>query len=436
MKNKWLIASILIVALIGLCSASIFATWQGVLMAQDNGVRFRGFNVNRISAKATEEKTLNVSGPTSLKVANSFGNITVETGTDDKVVVKAEKTAWGSTDADAQAGLKDLKVVITQDGNNISISVEQPAVIDALHIGPGIGSVKFTISVPQETTATLHSSNGDVSLEGTTGSADVQSDFGDVTITDVNGEVLGKSNNGKITARELVSEAKITLSSDFGSIKLEDATGSDVSASSANGQIDLTEVNADGLLKASSQFGSIHVGGSQAQTADVRSSNGSIRLENLDVEGSITVKSNFGGLTLSKVNARSYDLDTQNGRITVTGAQNEIKAHSSFGSIEVLDAENATLNLSSNNGKVTFSGSLGSGPHILKSNFGNIEVTLPANSALDIDMQTDFGKITSDFAIAISGKIDNQDWDGTINGGGAQLSVETNNGNISLQSLK
>ncbi len=436
MKNKWLIASVLIVALIGLCGASLFAVWQGVRVAQDSGLRFKNFGVYTASANAIEEKGLVVSGTAHLNVQNDRGNIIVQTGDDGQVHVKAEKTAWGNSDDDAQAALKDLKVITVQDGSNISISVEQPAEVNLLRVDSGRGAVKFTISVPKATVITLHSSNGDVSLEGTTGDADAQSDFGDVTITNVSGKILGKSSNGKVTARELVSEKEITLSSDFGAIKLEDASGSDVSVSTANGQIDLTQVNASGLLKVASQFGGIHVGGSQAGVAEIRTSNGAIRLENLDVDGAVTVKSSFGSLTLSEVDANSYDLKTDNGKITLDGGKNAIKAHSSFGSIEVQNGKNAILDLSSSNGKVTFSGTLGDGPHKVKSDFGNIEVTLPADSALDIEMQTDFGKITSDFAITISGKIDDKHWNGTINGGGLRLTIETNNGNIALKSLK
>ena len=116
MKNKWIIASILIVALIVICGASLYATWVGVRMAQSSGVHI-SLGAQNVSAQATEEKTLAVSGPADLDVANDFGDISVQAGADEQISVKAEKTAWGGNEADAQAALKDIKVVYDQTGN-------------------------------------------------------------------------------------------------------------------------------------------------------------------------------------------------------------------------------------------------------------------------------------------------------------------------------
>jgi DUF4097 and DUF4098 domain-containing protein YvlB len=136
------------------------------------------------------------------------------------------------------------------------------------------------------------------------------------------------------------------------------------------------------------------------------------------------------------VDAGGFDLATENGKIRLDGATGKIKAHSNFGTVEVLNAPEATIDLSSNNGGVTFSGSLGAGPHVLSSEFGNIELTLPAASALDADFQTDFGKITSDFGVTLvlQGEVDSRHLQGEINGGGEKLTVKTNNGNIIIHS--
>jgi DUF4097 and DUF4098 domain-containing protein YvlB len=197
--------------------------------------------------------------------------------------------------------------------------------------------------------------------------------------------------------------------------------------------IDVTGVKASGLLKVDSDFGAIHVSDGSAATADIHSNNGGIKLENLTLDGKITVKSDFGDLILTKVAATAYDLRSNNGKVNVDSANGPITAHSEFGAVEVVNAENATLDLSSNNGGITFAGSLGAGPHTIKSEFGNVKLTLPAELALNVDLQTEFGKITSDFDVTVTGKLDEKHWTGKINGGGDTLTVKDNNGNITLQ---
>lgn len=439
MKSKWIIASVLIVALIGLCLASLFAVWQGVKMARGSGIRFNPIHwtADTVNAEATDEKSLKVSGPVSLTLETFQGNITIEAGEDNRVTVKTKTTAWGNSEADAQAALKEIKVTIDQRENDIKINIDQGIEVDMLHIGPHGGRVDFTITVPKETAVTLNSTQGDLSLTGTNGSAKLNTSFGNIKINNVTGEITCETSNGQIDAKNIGADKSIKLSSEFGAISVEDAKASDITISTSNGILDqLKGIRTTGLLKVTSDFGDITVNDSRAKTAEIRSKNGGIHLETLDVEDSINVKSDFGNLTLLNVNANDYDLNTKNGKIRLDGVKNNISARSSFGSIEVDNAQDATIDLFSNNGTIRFSGSLGSGPHSISSDFGNIDVTLPAKSALALELKTSFGKITSNFSITVSGTMESNHWTGTTNGGGESLNIQTKNGNISLQSSK
>ena len=70
MKSKWIVVSVLIVALICVCMSSLFATWQGVKMAQSTGVHFNlaNWSVEQVNAEAKDEKSLKVNGPASLSL--------------------------------------------------------------------------------------------------------------------------------------------------------------------------------------------------------------------------------------------------------------------------------------------------------------------------------------------------------------------------------
>jgi len=433
MKRKWIIASILIVVLIALCGASLFAIWQGSRMVETSGVSIR-LQSNTVKAEDLEEKTLTVNGPVSLTLNNDFGDVSVAGGADGQVHITAGKTAWGSNEAEAQKELEDLKVIVEQNGNSVNISVQRLEQTNVLNIGSGGGSVNFTLTVPEESIITLDSVNGALTLDGTKGNADLQTDFGNIMVSNVSGAVLAKTNNGNVTAKSIVSDEAVTLTSEFGSINAQEINGADVTANSTNGMLDLQEIIAGGVFKAGSDFGNISLANSQASAIEIKSINGKVTLENVNVDGKVTVHNDFGDLMLNAVEASVYDLKTQNGKIKLDQARGSISAQSDFGDVEVLNVENGTLDLTSTNGAVTFSGSLDTGPHNIASDFGNITLTLPAETALNVDLQTDLGKISSDFEITVSGALENNHWVGKFNGGGEELTVKTNNGNITINS--
>jgi len=86
-------------------------------------------------------------------------------------------------------------------------------------------------------------------------------------------------------------------------------------------------------------------------------------------------------------------------------------------------------------GSVSFAGSLGAGPHSLRTDFGDIVLRLPADAAATFDLGTDFGSIHSDFPVTLSGDMDATAWQGTLGGGGPRLTVHTSSGSIRLETL-
>jgi len=437
MKGKSAIAGILIVALIVVCGLSILAVWQGVRLVQSSGVRFDTGSVNRVEAEETETKTLTVSGPVELIVENDFGFITVESGADGKVLVKANKTAWGSSEADAQQALKDLKVMIEQDGDRLRIYLQRPAEVDLLKFGPARGAqANFTITVPIAASVDLKSANGNLTLTGIQGLAILNTSFGDIDVKNLAGGLSATTSNGQINVENVDTlDAPFELSSDFGDVIVHQIDARGVTVKSTNGTLSLSGLNANGTLDLRTEFGGIQIRESNARSLEAHSSNGSMLVEDLDIEDAITLSSDFGELTLTDAFSRSMDLKTQNGRITVSGGHGLIKAQSGFGDVDV-SGEDAILTLISNNGKIAFSGTLADGEHTLQSDFGSIQLTFPADAALNFDLKTDFGKIQSDFPVTITGELDEKHWIGTINGGGARLTVSTRNGNITIQAAE
>jgi DUF4097 and DUF4098 domain-containing protein YvlB len=179
-------------------------------------------------------------------------------------------------------------------------------------------------------------------------------------------------------------------------------------------------------------FGDTLFSDGSAKSLTIETKSGKVTLSKLNLSGVLTVSDDFGNIDLEQVNAISYDLQTNSGAVTVNGAKGNVKAYSGFGSVTLTNAENVTVDLSTQSGSVDFEGSLGDGPHTIRSDFGEIHLTIPADSALDVDLKTNFGTIKSDIPITVTLSGEQNHQTGTINDGGGQLTVETDSGGISI----
>ncbi|HLE27141.1 MAG TPA: DUF4097 family beta strand repeat-containing protein [Anaerolineales bacterium] len=414
MKYKWLIVGALMLALLVLCVAMVGILWATAGFAQTEGLRLRMFSADTVSAEADEEQRFTVSGPAELAVTNVVGDVTVTGGGGDEIVVKAHKTAWGATQSEANAALAGLQISMTQAGDKVIVTVQQPEEVTVVGTSRS-DSVDFTIAVPAETAVTARADFGDVALSGTTGKVDLQTKSGKIGVEAVSGEII--------------------LESDFGNVTLEDAQAVEVGVASKSGAITLRRVEAEGTISLSSDFGSVTFTTGRAASLTLEAKSGEVKLADLTVKGAVKVHSDFGQLTLEQVAGEAYDLTTNSGAVTVDGARGPVIIHSDFGNVELRGGEDVALDLRTKSGGITFSGTLGEGPHRVETDFGSIWLALPESAALTLDLKTDFGKVKSDLPVTLSGEFSDEHWQGTTNGGGDSLTVRTKNGNITLVTL-
>lgn len=442
MKNKWVIVLILIGALGVVCVAIVFIGALMYFPVSSRTVQIIGNQQPlNVSAGAVEEHSFTVTGQAMLNLTNFAGDIDIHaasSGAGNEILVSAQKQAWGVDQNAADAALEKIKIDMTQDGNNVTIQVQTPETNNLINQSRS-SSVGFTISVPPTTTVVVQTRTGSISLTGTQGKADLNSDFGEINISDVKGGVAATSHNGKISARRIQlldsGFGDATLNTNFGDLTLEDATVQHVTVSSRNGTATLTNVKSEGELNVSSDFGEIFINSAQGSNLQVETRNGAITLTDIGLDGKVSAQSDFGDIKLTRVQAQEYDLNTKSGVVRVDGAQGKLKARTDFGEISISNAEKTTLDLETNSGRISYRGSLGSGPHRLATKFGDIRLTLPEDSAFDFDLQTDFGTIRSGFQISITGQPDDKHWQGQVNGGGPSLGATTRNGDISIDAF-
>jgi DUF4097 and DUF4098 domain-containing protein YvlB len=97
-------------------------------------------------------------------------------------------------------------------------------------------------------------------------------------------------------------------------------------------------------------------------------------------------------------------------------------------------AQEAHVKAESSNGAVTFAGSLADGESLLKTSFGSISVTLPADAQFQLEAQTSFGSIDTGFKLATDAKQSKTQVRGTVGENPkSTLKVVTSNGNIQIR---
>jgi len=210
--------------------------------------------------------------------------------------------------------------------------------------------------------------------------------------------------------------------------------------STSGGSINLTNLSGD--LKFSTSGGSLDLD-NVAGKVDGRTSGGSINLENSkdDIElttsgGSIDAKNCDGNLRLS-TSGGSLDLKDLKGdiRATTSGGsihgsdiEGELITHTSGGSIHLSDLS-CSLETSTSGGNIDVSIKQ-LGKYIKISNSaGNVDVTLP-NKGIDLDLSA--SKIKTGQLNNFNGKVDDEEINGKLNGGGVPVRIDAGSGKISL----
>ena len=398
------------------------------------------FDVRNISSTLEESKTLKVDAnkPLLLNVTDDAGNVTITGGDVNTVQVKVVKTAYDSTQARADAEVKGIKYTIEQTGSTITLKYELPK---SMNFNNNINTVDFIVTVPNETTVDVNGSMGEVNVAGTKGNVDIKNSFGDVTLENIEGALTIQTNSGEVNATSIKAGSEnIDLRSDFGGVTLKKAGGKDIILDSNSGTITLSEVRATSVLNSNTDFGNTKFENGSADSLHIETNSGEVSLVKINITKEIFVKDDFGDIELEQAFAASYDLHANSGSITVDGAKGKLKADSDFGNITISNAQSVTLTVETNSGTVEFSGTLGVGPHFVKSDFGGIDINLLTDAKLTVDLKTDFGKIKSDLPVTVtlSGE-SNSSGDhvvGDINGGGEQLTVQANSGNITIHTAK
>jgi putative adhesin len=195
-----------------------------------------------------------------------------------------------------------------------------------------------------------------------------------------------RTSGGSITADGLTGEVKADTSG--GKLKFAHLVGA-LDARTSGGGISLDACN--GPLKIATSGGSIECNNGSG-SLDARTSGGSI-----DVRG-------FAGDT---------EVKTSGGKLTLENIKGEIAAKTSAGSIEAVLIDPVP------------------GDVLLQTSAGSIDVALSAKAAVSVEAKSSLGKIRTEIPM-LATKSDDDQLEGTLNGGGKLLTLKASVGSITI----
>jgi Putative adhesin len=133
------------------------------------------------------------------------------------------------------------------------------------------------------------------------------------------------------------------------------------------------------------------------------------------------------------------DLRTVNGRVTLDHLSGEIRVRTVNGGVEGRALDSASIDASTVNGGVTLELATPLPEHgevSLEAVNGGVSLALPAESRASIQARVTNGGIKADgLDLQITGEQTRRRLDGTLNGGGAKVSLETTNGGVKLSKV-
>lgn len=147
----------------------------------------------------------------------------------------------------------------------------------------------------------------------------------------------------------------------------------------------------------------------------LETTNGEVRVHGTN--GRLDATTTNGGIRAGEIRGR-LTLSTTNGEIQLSGISGTATAHTTNGSVT------AELREVSPQGEVR-----------LQTTNGNVEVFLEKDVKAALEAVTTNGRVRVEFPITTEGVVTSKAVRGTINGGGAVISLSTTNGNVNVRRL-
>ena len=317
---------------------------------------------------------------TSLAISNPHGDVVV-TGQsrDNSIHITVNKVVYSSSEELANNKATRLAPSLSLTGSVLNVTV--PAIDGAI--------ANLSIAIPASAQTTISADRGDVRISSLQAAINVTSNHGDVQVDDVTGTIGARVNN---------SHSSFTAHGVTGDVSVH-GRGEGVTLANVSGRVEL-----DGEF-----FGDTH-------------------LEHL------------GGLTTFHTSRTYLSLTSLPGQIDIS-PDSELSGHDLKGPTELrtrsrnISLQNVagSISVMNTNGTVDLTVAVPAGSIQVQNKNGAVNVSLPENAGVAIDAATKDGHVADAFppqAISVS---NHAELHGTVGDGSVKVSLQTTNGDITIQ---
>jgi DUF4097 and DUF4098 domain-containing protein YvlB len=316
----------------------------------------------------------------SLHINDDRGTITVNIAEGDTLKVSVRKKVHAEKQQDADSYNARTKPTITV--------VEKIVTLDAnTHAAGDKGvSTDMDVYVPRNTDLIITSRRGDLTINGMNGNVEVNHQRGEINLNDLTGNAVLTLERSSARAQHVKGD--ITIQGRANEVSLEDVDGA------------------------------VHLSGEFRETTRL-----------VRVSKTVSFHSSRTDMEFSRLDGR-LDLDSGDLRADSLTGPMRLTTHSKDISLEGLSGD---LHLENNNGTVTV-GLHKPGNIQIDNRRGDVQVSIPPNTAVKVEAHTREGDIESDFSEL---KVDNQGRQTTANGAigsnGPHLIINSNRGAIEIR---
>jgi len=317
----------------------------------------------------------------SLHVVCDRGSVVINPSSESSVRVEVNKKIVADSQSQADTFDSQTQPVISVAGNMVTVNANTSGA------GDRYVAADLTIYVPRAAPLDVASRRGDVSVHGRDGDTKISDSKGDVELDNVAGKVQVILRKGSFTASHVQGD----LSLDG---RLDDTNISDV-----HGSVTLT----------GDYFGDLNLS-KITRTVAFKSSRTDMEFSKLD-----------GDLSMESGDLRGRALT---GPFRLTTRSKDIHLEEVSGPVKI---ENS-------NGQVELHPSGTAGSIQIDNKKGDIDLVLPAKSSFQVSAQAHRGDIQSDFSeLRVDSQGENHSANGSIGGGGTQIQVNNQFGDISIR---